>query len=56
MFRIASFKKATARAVLLRNIPHCYTIEASNAFFYSSEEKKDISFTCQRFAQMVQVV
>lgn len=53
MFRIASFKRATARAVLLRTIPHCYTVEASNAFFYSPEDKKDNCFTATTFAQMV---
>lgn len=26
LFRIADFKKTTARAVILNNVPHCYTI------------------------------
>jgi hypothetical protein len=34
LFRVAEFKKATARAVVLRNVPHCYTIEASTGFYY----------------------
>lgn len=55
MFRIASFKRTTARAVILRNVPHCYTVEASNAFYYSSVEKKDINFTCPVFAEMVNI-
>jgi hypothetical protein len=25
-FRIANFKRSTARAVLLKHIPHCYTV------------------------------
>ena len=45
MFRISSEKKTTARAVLLRYVPHCYTIEASAGFYYSAEEKKDYDFT-----------
>ena len=35
LFRVAEFKKATGRAVLLRQIPHCYTVEASTGFYYS---------------------
>ena len=45
MFRIADFKRTTARAVLLNHIPHCYTFEASVSSYYSPEEKKDINFT-----------
>ena len=44
LFRIASFKRATARAVILRQVPHCYTIEASNSGYYSVEEKRNIDF------------
>lgn len=45
IFRISSEKKKTARAVLLRQVPHCYTIEASVGSFYSHTEKKDYEFT-----------
>jgi hypothetical protein len=45
LFRVAEFKKATARAVILRNVPHCYTIEASTGFYYCPIEKKDVAFT-----------
>lgn len=26
LFRVSEAKKSTARAVILRNVPHCYTI------------------------------
>lgn len=52
LFRIASFKKATARAIILRQVPHCYTIEASNSCFYSVEEKKNIDFGIQHWQEM----
>lgn len=52
LFRIAEFKRTTARAVILKNIPHCYTIEASTGFFYSQEEKKDIPFTTDKYEFM----
>lgn len=44
-FRISSEKKTTARAVLLKYIPHCYTIEASVGSYYSPTDKKDYDFT-----------
>lgn len=56
MFRIATFKRATARAVLLKNIPHCYTVEASNGSYYSPEDKKDIDFTPEIFQSMGQII
>ena len=34
VFRIADFKRTTARAVLLGYIPHCYTFEASVGSYY----------------------
>lgn len=55
LFRVAEFKKSTARAVLLRTIPHCYTIEASAGFYYCPLEKKDIPFTPERWVHMVSV-
>ena len=45
LFRVADFKRTTARAVLLNSIPHCYTIEASTGGYYSQEDKKDVNFT-----------
>ena len=45
VFRIAEFKKSTARAVVLRNVPHCYTVEASTGFYYCHTEKKDMPYT-----------
>ena len=44
LFRIAYFKRATARAVVLKQVPHCYTIEASNSCYYSVEEKRNLDF------------
>jgi hypothetical protein len=35
LFRIADFKRTTARAVILNNVPHCYAVEASTGFYYS---------------------
>jgi hypothetical protein len=52
MFRIAPEKKTTARAVLLKHIPHCYTVEASVGMYYSPEEKKDCEFTPGSWQQM----
>jgi hypothetical protein len=45
MFRISDWKRTTARAVLLRQIPHCYTVEASVGSYYSPKEKEEIPFT-----------
>ena len=53
LFRVAQFKKATARAVILRNILYCYTIEASTGFYYDSIEKKDVPFTPEKWMLMV---
>jgi hypothetical protein len=53
LFRVAEFKKSTARAVVLRSVPHCYTIEASTGFYYCPVEKKDIAFTPEKWAEMV---
>ena len=44
LFRIAYFKRSTARAVVLKQVPHCYTVEASNSCYYSNVEKKNIDF------------
>jgi len=52
MFRIAPEKKTTARAVLLKHIPHCYTVEASIGMYYSHDEKKDYEFTPSSWQQM----
>ena len=52
IFRIAEFKKSTARAVVLRNVPHCYTVEASTGFYYDPIQKKDIPFTPERWMLM----
>jgi len=51
-FRISSEKRTTARAVLLKHIPHCYTIEASIGFYYSLSQKKDNEFTPVIWQQM----
>lgn len=52
LFRVAEFKKTTARAVVLRNVPHCYTIEASTGFYYCPVEKRDIPFTPEKWTEM----
>lgn len=52
MFRISEEKRTTARAVLLRQIPHCYTVEASVGSYYSVNEKKDVDFTPKRWEFM----
>lgn len=53
IFRVAEFKRATARAVILKNIPHCYTIEASTGFYYCPVEKKNIPFSPEKWMEMV---
>jgi hypothetical protein len=56
LFRIADFKRTTARAVILNNVPHCYTIEASTGFYYSQQEKKDIPFTPASWRLMGRII
>ena len=53
VFRIAQYKRTTGRAVILKNVPHCYTIEASAGFYYSQGEKKDVAFTTEKWMGMV---
>lgn len=56
IFRVAEFKKATARAVVLRNVPHCYTIEASTGLYYCPAEKRDVPFTPDTWMLMGRVI
>ncbi len=56
IFRISSSKRTTARAVLLKQIPHCYTVEASVGMYYSPNEKKDYDFTPLGWQQMGKIV
>jgi hypothetical protein len=56
LFRIADFKKTTARAVIFNNVPHCYTIEASTGFYYSQDDKKDIAFTPELWCNMGKII
>jgi len=55
VFRIADYKRTTARAVVLRNVPHCYTIESSTGFYYCQDEKKDMAFTTEKWMEMVKM-
>jgi cytosolic carboxypeptidase protein 2/3 len=43
IFRLSECKHSTARGVLMKKlrVPYCYTIEASNGFYYSTECKQD---------------
>lgn len=52
LFRVSEFKRTTARAVLLRTVPHCYTIEASAGFYFCPVEKKDVPFTPEKWMEM----
>lgn len=49
LFRISHWKRTTARAVFLKHIPHCYTVEASVGSYYSPQEKADVPFTPPRW-------
>ena len=56
LFRVSEAKKSTARAVVLRNVPHCYTIEASTGFYFCPVEKKDVAFTPEKWTAMGRVI
>lgn len=49
IFKIEEDKKSTARAVFqqMYGIPLCYTVEASNGSYYSTEILKDFPFNAK---------
>ena len=42
--------------MVLRNVPHCYTIEASTGFYFCPVEKKDVAFTPEKWTAMGRVI
>lgn len=48
LFKVANFKKATARAYMLAYIPYCYTIESSVGLFRDGRQT-DHPFTVKKW-------
>lgn len=43
-FRISEHKQLTARAMISRLVPFCYTVEASNSSYYCAENRTIVEF------------
>lgn len=54
VFRVASGKQSTARAVLIRTfgVAFTYTVEASNGLYHCPEKLKDVAFTQMHWIEM----
>lgn len=44
-FRISEHKLSTARAMISRFVPFCYTVETSNSAYYCADTRNIIDFT-----------
>lgn len=54
IFRIASEKAATGRAILNRaiDVPFTYTLESSNGFYYDSSIRSEVPFTAKKWKEI----
>jgi hypothetical protein len=54
IFKISFCKDTTARAIINRTVPvtNCYTIEASNGFYYDRDSHQELPFTQQAWEDM----
>lgn len=54
IFKISMYKDTTARAIVNRTIPitNCYTIEASNGFYYDRDSHRELPFTQLAYEEM----
>jgi hypothetical protein len=51
-FRISEDKQATARALISKMVPFCYTVETSNSSYYCPESRANIDFTCYEWLKI----
>lgn len=54
IFKISLCKDTTARAIVNRTVPvtNCYTVEASNGFYYDRDSHQELPFTAQMWEEM----